>query len=60
LIEGSVVRCGHQRRAGAMLSVTVVANTAIRAAIAAIAVDAWVAVQNPGAVHDRRFRRVDL
>jgi hypothetical protein len=35
-----------------MFSITVVANTAIRAAIAAIAEDAWVAVRYPGAVHD--------
>jgi predicted SpoU family rRNA methylase len=48
------------RRAGAMFSITVVANTAIRAAIATIAEDAWVAVRYPGAVHDRRYRRVDL
>jgi hypothetical protein len=48
------------RRAGAMFSITVVANTAIRAAIAAIAEDAWVAVRYPGAVHDRRYRRVDF
>jgi hypothetical protein len=55
---GGAVRRGERaaRRAGAMFSITVVANTAIRAAIATISQDAWVAVRYPGAVHDRRYR----
>jgi hypothetical protein len=40
------------RRAGAYFSITVVANTAIQAAIASIADDAWTPVRYPGAVED--------
>jgi hypothetical protein len=40
------------RRAGALFSITVSANTAIQAAIAGIGEDAWVAVRYPGAVRD--------
>lgn len=47
---GTVVSAA--RRAGALFSITVVANTAIRAAIAAIAEDAWAPVHYPGAVED--------
>lgn len=47
---GTVVSAA--RRAGALFSITVVANTAIRAAIATIADDAWAPVRYPGAVED--------
>jgi hypothetical protein len=40
------------RRAGALFSITVVANTAIQAAIAGIPDTAWTAVRYPGAVTD--------
>jgi hypothetical protein len=40
------------RRAGAYFSITVVANTAIQAAIAGIPDDAWIPVRYPGAVTD--------
>jgi hypothetical protein len=47
---GAVVSAA--RRAGAFFSITVVANTAIQAAIAGIPDDAWIPVRYPGAVHD--------
>lgn len=47
---GAVVSAA--RRAGALFSITVVANTAIQAAIATIADDAWTPVRYPGAVED--------
>lgn len=47
---GTVVSAA--RRAGAMFSITVVGNTAIQAAIATIAEDAWTPVRYPGAVED--------
>jgi hypothetical protein len=56
-------RCGHQRRSacgGDVLGSPWWPTAAIRAAIATISQDAWVAVRYPGAVHDRRYRRVDL
>jgi hypothetical protein len=47
---GAVVSAA--RRAGALLSITVVANAAIQRAIAGIADDAWTPVRYPGAVAD--------
>lgn len=47
---GAVVSAA--RRAGALFSITVAANTAIQAAIAAIPTHAWVPVRYPGAVRD--------
>lgn len=40
------------RRAGAMFSITVAANTAVQTAIAAIPANAWITVRYPGAVQD--------
>jgi Transposase DDE domain group 1 len=47
---GTVVSAA--RRAGAGFSITVVGNSAIRAAIATIAQDGWTPVHYPGAVED--------
>jgi hypothetical protein len=40
------------RRAGALFSITVVANSSVQAAIATINDDAWIPVHYPGAVED--------
>ena len=47
---GTVVSAA--RRAGALFSITVVAHSSVRAAIAAIAANAWTPVHYPGAVED--------
>jgi hypothetical protein len=47
---GTVVSAA--RRVGALFSITVVANSAIRAAIAAIPGEAWTPMRYPGAVED--------
>jgi hypothetical protein len=49
--------CSAARRAGARFSVTVRMDSKVRAAIAAIAEDAWTPIRYPRAVWDDQLRR---